>query len=267
MADTVLVSENPNVKELMEVLRTNKMATQSADLSQLLNYVDTMEKQFDAVLSELNSVRKQLNEIKDKQNPVKAACIKMVNSLKSVVTEAKEKLNEIKSAIVDGAKKALTAFKENGLSALNSIMSFFKVKDGLTVMRNSVDKSIASAEKSIAKVEKISVEIHSMGSHARNIGRAAAGKETKNDVKANGKIMKIVQSPFRAVKSAMNGIKKAVSSAIKKLDQLDRTVEQNREKSAAKAKKPSILQNIANYKPPVKEAAGVDKSKKQETSL
>ena len=54
---------------------------------------------------------------------------------------------------------------------------------------------------------------------------------------------------------------------IGKLENLDKTVQQNREKSAAK--KPSILDNVKNFTPPAKEAAapGIDKSKKQETSL
>ena len=113
----------------------------------------------------------------------------------------------------------MTAFKEKGIAALNSVMSFFKVNKALNAVRNSVDKSIVSAEKSIAKIETMSKEMHSAGSHVRNIGRALIGRETKNDVKENGKIMKAAQLPFRASEATMSGIKKAVSSMIGKREQ------------------------------------------------
>jgi archaellum component FlaC len=259
--------DNSAIQELMAILKGNNMNKQLNDFSELIGHVDTMENQLNKVLGELNNVRKQLDEIKDKQHPVRTACMKMLNSIQASVKEAQTKLNEVKAAIIDGAKSAVEAFKEKGIAALNSVMNFFKVNKGLNAVRNSVDKSIASAEKSIGKIETMSTEMHSAGSHMRNIGRALIGRETKDDVKENGKIMKVVQSPFRATKATMSGIKKAVSAAIVKLDALDLTARQNREKAAAK--KPSILNNVKEFKPPAKEpvAIGTDKSKKQETSL
>ena len=262
--------DNSAVKELMGILRGNNMDKQLKDFSELISHVDTMESQLSKVLGELNGVRKQLDEIKDKQHPIRTACMKMLNSLQASVKEAQTKLNELKSAIIDGAKNAISAFKEKGIAALNGIMNFFKVNKSLNAVRNSVDRSIASAGKSIAKIETMSTEMHSAGSHMRNIGRALVGKETKNEVKENGKIMKVVQAPFRATKATMSGIKKALSAMIGKLENLDLTARQNREKATAKKEqKPSILANVQNFKPPVKEPApvGAEKSKKQETSL
>ena len=264
------LKENTAVQELMNILRGNNMSKQLNDFTELINHVDTMENQLSKVLGELNSVRKQLDEIKDKQHPIRTACMKMLNSLQTSVKEAQVKLKELKTAIIDGAKNAVAAFKEKGIAVLNGIMNFFRVNKALNAVRNSVDKSIASAGKSIAKIETMSTEMHSAGSHVRNIGRALIGRETKNEVKENGKIMKVVQAPFRATKAMMSGIKKALNAMIGKLEKLDLTAQQNREKAAAKKEqKPSILANVQNFKPPAREPVPVntEKSKKQETSL
>ncbi len=55
--------DNTAVQELMSILRANEMSAQLREVSQLIGYVDTMEKQFGAVLDELNGVRQQLNEL------------------------------------------------------------------------------------------------------------------------------------------------------------------------------------------------------------
>lgn len=268
-AAVIPLRENAAVQELMNILRGNGLDSQLREVNQLIGYVDTMEKKIGAVLDELSGVRQQLNELKDKQHPLRAACVKMLNALQENVNEAKQELNSLKNAIIEGAKNAVAAFKENGIAALNSVMKFFKVKDGLNALRDSADKSIKSVENSVAKIETMSNEIHAAGSHMRNIGRAARGKETLSDVKENGKLAKAVQSPFKAVKTIMSGIKKAAGVLVSRLDQLDAAAKHNREKSAAKTKKPSILKNVAEFRPPPKEppAPGADKAKKLVESL
>lgn len=266
-AAVIPLSDNNYIQELLEVLKGNKMEAQFNDVSKLVKYVDTMEKQLYSVLGELNSVQQQLDEIKDKQHPIKVACQKMLDGLKAQVNDTLDKLQEVKAAIIEGAKNALTAFKEKGIAALNSVMNFFNVKSGLNAVKNRVDKAITSTEKNIAKIETMSKEIHSVGSHMRNIGRALTGKETKDDVKENGKIAKVVQAPFRAVKATMSGIKKASAVLIVKLEQLDNTARTNAINAAAKKEnKASILQGVKDFKPPTPEAKtpGQEKTAKKD---
>lgn len=269
MAETalVLVEKNPHVIEFMDILRKSRTESQLKDFSALLNYVNSMEKQLNTVIGELQEVKQQINDIKDKQNPIKVACTKMVKGLQEKIGEIKERLNEIKAAIIEGSQKAVAAFKEKGLSALNSVLSFFKVKDGLESMLNSLNQSAKSAGNSIAKIEAISSEIHAIGSHTRNIGRAIVGKEQMDDVKQNGKVSKALQAPFRAMKSTFSDMSKRTEKVIAKLEQLEQTVVANKEMATtAKEKKPSILDNVKIFKPDIKAVSG-DKPKTQETSL
>lgn len=265
------VSENPIVMELIQLLQDNKMDSQYKDLTQLVTYVDTMEKQLSSVINELQGMKNQLDEITDIQHPLKNACMKMFNTLDANISEAKQKLSEVKNAIVDGAKNAITAFKEKGMASLNSVMNFFKVRNGLNALRNSVNKSITSAEKSIIKIDKMSHEIHEVGSHMRNVGRAMTGKKIKRDVKANGNISKTLQLPSHVKKASMSSMKKRLTVIIDKLVKLDSTVRQNHKETAAKEEKPSILQDTKKFKPPAKEETkktkAAVKTKKQEESL
>jgi len=251
--------DNTSVKEFTELLKINKLEAQYRDFTEMLGYVSEIESKLKSALGEVNKLEKRVNEMESRQ--FKNICVKMVNNLKSTLREAQSKLNEIKTAIVEGVKQALTAFKEKGISALNAVMKFFKIKDGLSALRDSVDKSIVSANKSIDKIEQISTEIHAAGNHRRNVFRLIANKETKDDVKTNGKVMKAVQLPFKGARAAMGGAKKAVDSAAVKLENLDRKVQ------ADKEKKTSLLAEIKNYKPPEKTESGIAKTKKRDTAL
>ena len=106
------LKENAAVQELISVLRKNNMEKQLSDFTELISHVGTVENQLKSVLGELSDVRKQLSEIKDHQHPIKTACMKMLNSLQSSVHDAQLKLNQLKTSIIEGAKNALTAFKE-----------------------------------------------------------------------------------------------------------------------------------------------------------
>lgn len=257
MAQTAL-NQDVNIQEFVEILKSNKLDSQYKDFTEMLGYVSDIESKFKSALSDVTKLEKRVNEMENKQ--FKNVCMKMVNNIKATIHEVHDKLGEIKSAIISGAKQALTAFRENGISALNSVMKFFHIRDGLNSLKESVDKSIVSANKSINKIEQISNEIHAAGSHRRNIGRIIMGKEQKDDIKANGNMMKIVQLPFKAVRMSMNGVKKTAVSAVTKLDNLDKAVQINKEK------KPSLLAKVKRFNPPVK-AENADKTKKIEASI
>ena len=252
------LSQDRNITEFIEILQNNKINSQYRDFTEMLGYVSEIESKLKSALGEVTKLEKRVNDMESRQ--FKNICMKMVNSIKSAIREAQAKLNEIKAAIIEGAKQAAAAFKENGIAALNSVMKFFKIKDGLDALKDSVDKSIVSASKSINKIEQISGEIHASGSHRRNIVRIIMGREKKDDVKSNGKVMKAIQLPFKGTRAAMSGVKKAVVSMTAKLESLDKTARANKEK------KQSLLAEVKNFKPPEK-TADVDKSKKRETAL
>lgn len=252
IAAIVPLIDNSHIQELLEVIKSNKMETQFNDVSMLVEYIDTMEKQLTSVLDELNNVQYQLNELKDTQHPIKTSCQKMLNDLQTQVKTMLEKFNEVKTAIIEGAKNALSAFKEKGIIALDGVMNFFNVKKGLNSISRDAEKAIALCENSIAKINTISKEVHAVGSHMRNIGRAMMGKDIQDDVKANGIISKTAQLPFHLSQKVNSNIKKTVNALAFKLDLLNSNARENVAKATEKKEnKASILQAVKGFKQPI----------------
>lgn len=264
MADAaVLLKDDRNIKELLQAMQKSGKKAQRRNLLAIIKYVDTMEKQLDTVIGELQSVQRQLDDIKDRQNPVRNAYIKVTKTLESKTTEVKQKLSKIKEGIRNGAKRAVSAFKEKGTMALDGVLKFFDVKDGLTALQEDLQKAVASSEKAIAKIDAISAEYHEIGKHIKNLGRAVVGKEAIKERKPNGRLARTAQAPHRVANSVRNTVLKGVSAAIRKVDGIDTAAS----KKLDNKEKPSILLNIKDYKPKEKSAAASGKSKSKEESL
>jgi len=268
MNDTINapLRENEHVKELLSIMESNQMDT--GDLRGLLGYVGAMERQLDAAVVELQAMRQELSDMREDQNhPVRKALQNAVRTLERSVGEAQKKLNVIKESIINGCKSAVSAFKEKGISALSHIAGFFKIKNSLESLRNSLNNGIDADKSAIAKIEAVSAEFHQAGTHVKNMGRAMLGKETVQDIKPAGKLAKALEAPFRSELSCLANAKKSVESAIGKLEQL----EQAGMKTRAAEKKPSVLENLQAMKEQAaqmkRDAPVTGKQKQTEASL
>lgn len=229
-----LLKDNAQVQNFIKLLKENKANEQFKTIVMLIDYVDTMEKRLDTAASKYKNMEKEIAALKDENS--KSVFTKISDDVKLSVNETLEKLGKVKDAILDGIKNALTAVKNTGLSALNSVMKFFKVKDGLNDLRESVNKTILKAENAAEKIDKAFQNMHTAASNQRNVFRNLAGKETKEDIKPNGKIAAAVKAPNKAAAAIMKGVRKIIDKATNSLDKLEKKAEQNRENSA-KAKK------------------------------
>lgn len=232
------IIDNEYVKELLAILRENN-APSTKDFLAVLQQVGAMEKQLDAAVKELSTMRQELKEAQEQNHPVKAALQKAVIVMQGQVLDLRERLAELKQTIIDGCKNAVSEFKEKGLSALDNVASFFKVRPILETMRKELDSNIRFDDKAIAKIEAISTEYHQAGLHLKNMGRAMLGKETMQEGKTPGKLAAAVSAPFRAERSCFAAMKK---SAEKALDAMTRLEER------AAEKKPSIREAIETHK-------------------
>lgn len=135
-------------------------------------------------------------------------------------------------------------FKEKGITALDNIARFFKVKPLLENMRDTLDQSIRQDDKAIAKIEAISTEYHEAGRHLKNIGRALLGKEAAQEAKPPGKLAAAIAAPYRAERSCLSAMKKSVEAAIGNFARLEdrakpsiqKTIQTHNEKIAAAQK-------------------------------
>lgn len=238
------IMDNEHVKELLAVLREHNSPS-AKDFLAVLNQVGAMEKQLDAAVKELAAMRQELRTAQEQNHPVKTALQKAVIVTQGQVLDLRERLTQLKQNIIDSCKNAVAAFKEKGISALDNVARFFKVRPILETMRDILTKDIQYDDKAIAKIEAISTEYHQAGRHLKNMGRAMLGREALQEAKQPGKLAAVISAPFRAERSCFAAMKRSVDKAIGAMSRLEeRAVE----------KKPSIRETLATHNEKITQA-------------
>jgi hypothetical protein len=212
-AGTAPIRSNRYVRELLKILDDYNAPTR-ADFLEVLSHVQAMEKQLAVAINGLNDMRRELETAKKQNHPAKDVMQNAVTTMQNQVEKLREKLAELKESIINGCKKAIESFKDKGVIALDGITRFFRIRPALEGMRNLIDKNIQADDKLIAKIESISTEYHLAGLHVKNMGRVMIGKETKQDVKSQGKIAAAISYPFRAERRVFSSMKKSVEKAL-----------------------------------------------------
>lgn len=256
----VPIGEQPHLKEFFKLLNENGQKQEAADLSALLSQLATMEKQYEKVLSELTEVRGQLSNLHD--GGYKTAVIKDVENTQSHVSQAKEKLAGLKADISKNIKKALSAVKQQGISALNKAVDFLGIKTVLSDMKADLQASISSTQKSIDRINAIGSELHALNEHTKNLGRALTGKETKELTERNEDkgVLAAVAKPLKKHKATLEGMEKSVSKAIARVERLEQAAVRGKEK-------PSIREELKAAKKPETAKKPEAPKKLQEASL
>ncbi|MEY8357243.1 DUF6674 family protein [Lachnospiraceae bacterium 54-53] len=238
------IMDNEHVKELLAVLREHNSPS-TKDFLAVLNQVGAMEKQLDAVVKELAAMRQELKTAQEQNHPVKTTLQNAVIVTQGQVLDLRERLTQLKQNIIDGCKNAVAAFKETGISALDNVARFFKVRPILETMRDTLTKDIQYDDKAIAEIEAISTEYHQAGRHLKNMGRAMLGKEVLQEVKAPGKLAAVISAPFRAERSHLISMKGHVEKSLNALARLE---------ERAAEKKPSIRETIEAHNEQIAQA-------------
>ena len=231
------IMSNKDVVELIKILRQYDAPT-ADDFLAMLEQVKAMEKQLKAAVGELVAMRRELAEAREHGHPVKDTLQKAVNTMQAQVSGLRNKLAELKENIINGCKNTINAFKEKGVTVLDGIARFFKVKPILENIRDTLDKNIKRDDKMIAKIEVISTEYHQAGLHVKNIGRAIRGKDAAQEAKPPGKIAAAISYPFRIERRIFASIKKSAEAAIGAAVRLE-------EKAAER--KPSVKDTLKNF--------------------
>lgn len=229
MAD--LLRDNERVKELLELLAESSALDKTKDFSNLVLYVDSMDMQFNRVMSELQEVKAQLAEVQ--KSPVKDAIMGMVNAVESKIQEARARLGSIKTGIIEGAAQTLENVKHMGLAGLDKMVSFLGVRQTLDAMRGDLNQSVKMMENTIAKVGAVGQELGGVGRHLTNVGRVLAGKERQEISGKEGRVTTAILAPMRSTRNILSGMEKTVAGAIGRLGHLEQA-----------AKKPSVLQGL-----------------------
>lgn len=224
--------ENEHVRELFAIMEANKVLTMG-DLLTVVTQVSAMERQLDAAVTELAALRREMSAAREQAHPVKTTVQNAGAALENSVSALRDKLGVVRQNVIEGCKNAVDAFKEKGISALDNITRFFKVRPMLEAMRGDLNKGIRADGAAIAKLKTAGTEYHEAGRHLKNVGRALLGKEALPDKKPLGKLSKSLTAPFRAELSCLFALKKSVNAALTRLAALEQAAE--RRPSAKKA--------------------------------
>lgn len=224
---------NRNVAELLSILR-EQSSPSLVDFQKLLEQVGTMEQQLEAAVRELAAMRRDLAEMERRRHPAANAMRKAVIIVQAQVLELREKLSALKQAIADGCKNAVTAFREKGAAALDTVTRFFRVRPMLEAVQVQADHAAQAAGRAVERIEAASQKYHEAGRHLKNAGRALTGKEAIQKVKPPGKAAKTATAPFRAARTCFRSLEKSAASAANRLGRLEQ-------------QKPSIQNTIQQY--------------------
>lgn len=224
------------MRELLAVLEKHN-APGKEDFLAVLEQVAGLEKQLGAAVEELAAMRKELAEARE--GPVKKALGNAVKALEKSISTLREKLGQLKTAVIDGCKKTLTAFQEQGVSALAHTAEFLHIRPALEAVGRELDQSIAEDEKALSVITNASPEYHEAGLHLKNALRAVTGREPIAEPKGPGALARGLSAPLKAERAVLRSMKGRTEGALKRLEHLEQAarppIRQTMEEMGAKA--------------------------------
>ena len=242
-------------------------------------YLDGMERQFDAVLQELQKVKTELAQMTEQQAPAKPFLTKMVETLAAKVEQAQERLASFGDKIMECAKDAVDRFKDAGVSALDNAVAAMGVKKGLEHLQEGLQNSLSSIKEALGKAEEMGTQLRRGFRNIANAGRIAANKELDLDPKIEeGRFQSVVLAPMRGIEKLLSNINNNTLAAIGVVEDLEQSADMARdrqeERAAEKpgkrlAKKPSIRQALQKNQVEIaaKPAPAPDKARIQEAFI
>lgn len=178
-------------------------------------------------------------EAERRRHPAANAMRKAVIVVQTQVLELREKLMALKQAVIEGSKNAVAAFREKGITALDTVTRFFRVRPMLEAVQTQAAHAAEAADRAMERIETTSMKYHEAGRHLKNAGRALSGKGAVQEPKPPGMMSKAFASPFRAAQACFRGMERSAASAADRLGRLEQTT--------AEQKKPSIQKTIQEY--------------------
>ena len=237
------MEQDQNVQELLKLMEENGQEGQASDLSALLFYMDGMQRQYEAVLRELQEVRKQLDQTANRPSPAKAAFQKALSALEQRLDTVREQLQTVCDSVSAWAKDAVENLQIMGVTALDKAMSALHVKPALEAAQKNLQQSVSDTKAAIERGEAVGAELRTAKRHIRNAGRFQSA----------------VIAPLNGIHKMLSNMNNNALGMIGLVERLEQSAERGRERVAEK--KPSIRAELASFQA---EIAARDAAKQQE---
>ena len=254
------MEQDQNVQELLKLLKENGQEGQASDLSALLFYMDGMQRQYEAVLRELQEVRKQLDQTANRPSPAKAAFQKALSALEQRLDTVREQLQTVYDSVSAWAKDAVENVQIMGVTALDKAMSALHVKPALEAAQKNLQQSVSDTKAAIERGEAVGAELRTAKRHIRNAVYMALGKKIPSHLSGDaGRFQSAVIAPLNGIHKMLSNMNNNALGMIGLVERLEQSAERGRERVAEK--KPSIRAELASFQA---EIAARDAAKQQE---
>ena len=253
MEAAVALREQPEIRELFQVLEGNGLKKERQEVETLVNYLEGMESQFGQVMKELKEVRGQLEQIQDRG--IKATAARILDSAEGKVQEIGGQIALVKTNLVRSAKNAVHDFKEKGVDALRRAVSAMKIPAALSALKESLHSGMESMERNAAKIGIVGGELNKAAQHTKNAGRALIGRRTKElaEPKGDKGVLAKIQKAFLSFGRSFAAMEKAAGNAQKRMEQFCR----------GEDKKPSVKAELRQIKRGRNESQKMQPAKEQ----
>ena len=228
MTETMQLTKEQNIMELVELLRRNNMKEAANNIFEMAAYVDVMEKKMESVLQELGTVKEQLHKMEEREaeKGLKQTLKRAVGKLEQDCKAMKEKLFEVKAEIKAKAGEIVAAAKQKGKAALNKVSEFLGIRKKLQSIRQNAQESIADVDKSIGRIDAFGTGMREAGQKIANTFRTFADKPEKEYGEKRFSKTELIKKPFQAKRKLLSGILKCADAAMEKTERLAAEVKQ-----------------------------------------
>jgi hypothetical protein len=257
------IGGNQYITELLGILKDS--GRDSSGLSALINHIKGMEDFVKAAESQIAGMKSQLNAIKEIQDhPIRTTMQNSAKALETALEKIKAQIAALKADVINGCKNAIAAFKEKGITALDKLASFFRVKGGLQAINRGFDNSIKQCRENNIRIGKFSNEYHATGLHLKNMARLLVGSKPIDTPKETGIIAKAMMKFNRAQISYMRGMQKSIRNAIGRIERHERLEQPEQPETNPKA---ALLPKMPERKPTLMEKLEANKEKIKKADL
>lgn len=257
------LNEQPEIRELLQVLKGNGLEKEYQEVEALVSYLDSMENRFEQVMNELKEIKGQLPQIQN--NGIWDKVSEIVDASEKWTEEIGNKLRETKETIKERAKDTLAAFRTFSIKALQKIITAMRVPEILQGLEKNFHRGMESADRSAEKIFAVRNELHAIGVHTKNLGDIFAGKEKQqNDFVAPDRgILFKIESAYRSISKVFSTMEQKTAQIRKRLEQFLTQGQERKPSVRAELNrlKNESEKNAAENRTPQKDAAIQEKHK------
>ena len=253
METAVALREQPEIRELFEVLEGNGLKKERQEVESPEKYLEATDSHDGEVKNELKDVRGQLEQIQDRG--IKATAARLLDSAEGKVQEIGTQIAFVKTNLVRSAKNAVQEFKEKGVEALKKAVSAMKIPTVLSALKESLHSGMESMERNAAKIGIVGGELNKAAQHTKNAGRALIGRRIKEPAEPKGDkgVLAKIQKAFLSFGRSFAAMEKAAGNAQKRMEQFCR----------GEDKKPSVKAELRQIKRGRNESQKIQPAKEQ----